>query len=77
MLRRNGVADSRQHIGNGISHEKTPVIFDCQFSIVDLKSTIGNRKSKMFYQLDLTTPGICPWSANSRKQMRHRLNFRR
>ena len=27
------------------------------------------------YQLDLTTPGICPWSANSRKQMRHRLNF--
>src|SRR6476620_8451666 len=26
MLRRNGVADSRQHIGNGISHEITPLV---------------------------------------------------
>jgi len=29
------------------------------------------------YQLDLTTPGICPCSANSRKQMRQRLNLRK
>jgi hypothetical protein len=34
--------------------------------IADLKKfsefqlAIGNRKSAMFYQLDLTTPGICP-----------------
>src|SRR2546430_3762932 len=30
-----------------------------------------------FYQLAFTTPGICPWSARSRKQIRHRLNLRR
>src|SRR5678816_4728319 len=29
VLRRNGVADSRQHIGNRISHELTPSI-NCQ-----------------------------------------------
>ena len=29
------------------------------------------------YQLDLTTPGIWPCSASSRKQMRHSLNLRR
>src|SRR5882672_8235519 len=30
-----------------------------------------------FYQLALTTPGTCPCSARSRKQIRHRLNLRR
>jgi len=35
------------------------------------------RLNSELYQLDLTTPGICPCSASSRKQMRHRLNFRK
>jgi hypothetical protein len=30
-----------------------------------------NRKSTLFYQLDLVTPGISPVSANSLKQRRH------
>jgi len=40
---------------------------------------IANQQSKIkiLYQLDFTTPGICPWSASSRKQIRHRLNLRR
>src|SRR5450759_1096557 len=29
------------------------------------------------YQLDLVTPGITPWCANSRRQMRHRPNLRK
>jgi len=28
------------------------------------------------YQLALRTPGMCPWSASLRKQMRHTPNFR-
>src|SRR5438132_14354069 len=53
-------------------------IFDCRFAI-ELKPVmsiqIANLKSKIansLYQLDFTTPGICPASASSRKQMRHK-----
>jgi hypothetical protein len=35
MLRRDGVADSRQHIGNGICHEVTPFIFNFRLPIFD------------------------------------------
>src|SRR2546425_5243975 len=52
-------------------------IFDCRFAIEkpDWILKIANLKSKIansLYQLDLTTPGICPCSASSRKQMRHK-----
>ncbi len=30
----------------------------------------------MSYQLDFVTPGSCPWSARSRKQIRHSANRR-
>src|SRR5882724_857514 len=55
MLGRNGVAYSRQHIGDRISHEITP-LFNCRFLIFDFrfdktrspgKSAIGNWQSKM------------------------------
>src|ERR1700691_3330077 len=32
---------------------------------------------KLFYQLDLTTPGISPLRASDRKQRRHTPNFRK
>src|SRR6185295_4788940 len=52
------------------------LIANCQLPILEnWKLAIGNWQCS--YQLDLTTPGICPCSANSRKQMRHRLNFRK
>src|SRR5213596_2257801 len=53
-------------------------IFDCRFAIEGSPRwafQIANLKSKIanyLYQLDFTTPGICPCKANSRKQIRHR-----
>jgi len=44
---------------------------------VELLSTYRLSPVTAFYQLDFTTPGIWPASANSRKQIRHRWNFRR
>src|SRR6266852_5066749 len=54
-------------------------IFDCRFAIEpkcrERAFQIANLKSKIAnssYQLDFTTPGICPANASSRKQMRHK-----
>lgn len=57
----------------------TPKMLDVRCLMLEarfpaLTSSIQHLRS---YQLDLTTPGICPSSANWRKQIRHKLNFRR
>ena len=40
-------------------------------------SGVGRSARRDCYQLALTTPGICPWSASSRKQIRHMPKSRR
>src|SRR5215212_7941643 len=46
MLRRNGVADSRQHIGNRISHVLTPSNFEFRNANFELENRLQIRNSK-------------------------------
>jgi hypothetical protein len=74
MLGRDRIPNSRQHVGNRISHSFTTPkkVASGRLNHWFVDSMNQRFKETILYQLDFTTPGICPVSASSRKQIRHK-----
>src|SRR5262249_12919862 len=77
LARRDGVAHAGEEIGNRVGHSRSFVsVHVTQPEPAPPPSPSGSGAGVRGHQLDLTTPGMSPRSASSRKQMRHSWNFR-